>query len=143
MFLQRLRGGGDGPKETATNEKFSLFFSTALTIEYLTADCTGASIRCGGGAGGTNGPAVLHAKIFVGGTPTVRFSSIPPNITTFWLLFLLMKNVVNNRIRSRIRFHWSGERIRGSGLGSVPKCHGSTTLIKCTTTLVTSDYSLL
>jgi hypothetical protein len=36
----------------------------------------------------------------------------------------------NSRIWSRIRrrIHWSEARVRGSGSGSVPKCHGSTTL---------------
>ena len=35
----------------------------------------------------------------------------------------------NSSIRSRIQSHWSEARIRGSESGSIPKCHGSTTLV--------------
>jgi hypothetical protein len=34
----------------------------------------------------------------------------------------------NSRIQSRIRINWSEARILGYGSGSVPQCHGSTTL---------------
>jgi hypothetical protein len=76
---------------------------------------------------------------------------------TFYLrkiMYLYLQKVISRKTRkkivfvgvlkvndenSRIRIHWSEARIRGSG--SVPKCHGSTTLLK--TYLKTSKNSKL